>query len=139
MGNNQTVQKINFEDIQLACKKPEVYLLINTLTDLNQECLILNSVSASREEQVINTYLANNKNIRLIIYGMNSNDDSIYTKYAQLLKLGFHFVYVYPGGLFEWLMLQDIYGYEEFPTTRKELDFLRFKPSSKLNMYLLEN
>ena len=25
-----------------------------------------------------------------------------------------------------WLLLQDIYGYELFPTTTKQLDFLKF-------------
>jgi len=31
--------------------------------------------------------------------------------------------------LFEWLLLQDIYGYDEFPTTIKVLDILKYKPS----------
>jgi hypothetical protein len=43
------------------------------------------------------------------------------------------------GGLFEWLMLQDIYGYDEFPTTKKELDFLKYKAPSRLNISLIEN
>jgi hypothetical protein len=43
------------------------------------------------------------------------------------------------GGLFEWLMLQDIYGKELFPTTKKELDLLKFKPPPILNICLLEN
>jgi hypothetical protein len=47
-------------------------------------------------------------------------------------------VYVYTGGLFEWLMLQDIYGEKEFPTSKKELDILKYKPQKKLNVHLLE-
>ena len=47
-------------------------------------------------------------------------------------------MFVYTGGLFEWLMLQDIYGETEFPTSKKELDILRFKPPNKLNVKLLE-
>jgi hypothetical protein len=35
-------------------------------------------------------------------------------------------------------MLQDIYGDKEFPTSKKELDILRFKPQKKLNIPLLE-
>ena len=31
-------------------------------------------------------------------------------KYEQLIKLGFRNVYIYPGGMFEWLCLQDIYS-----------------------------
>jgi len=35
-------------------------------------------------------------------------------------------------------MLQDIYGHDDFPTTKKELDILRFKPKKILNVQLLE-
>jgi hypothetical protein len=35
-------------------------------------------------------------------------------------------------------MLQDIYGESEFPTTKKELDILRYKPNKILNVALLE-
>ena len=73
----------------------------------------------------------------IIIYGKNSNDESIYVKYNQINKLG-GLAYIYVGGLFEWLMLQDIYGDNEFPTTKKELDILKFKPNKSLNVHLLE-
>ena len=69
-----------------------------------------------------------NKQIRIIIYGKNVNDISIYKKYTQLVELGFENVYVYPGGMFEWLLLQDIYGDDLFKTTAKELDILKYKP-----------
>jgi hypothetical protein len=39
---------------------------------------------------------------------------------------------------FEWLLLQDIYGDKEFPTTFKQLDLLKFKPIKKLNICLLD-
>jgi len=35
-------------------------------------------------------------------------------------------------------MLQDIYGSVEFPTTKKELDILKYKPQKVLNVQLLE-
>jgi hypothetical protein len=35
---------------------------------------------------------------------------------------------MYTGGLFEWMLLQDIYGDAEFPTTSRELDVLKFRP-----------
>lgn len=72
------------------------------------------------------------KTIKIVIYGKNANDDKIYTKYQQLLNLGFYQIYVYTGGIFEWLLLQDIYGPNEFPTTKKELDLLKFKPKKLL-------
>jgi hypothetical protein len=42
-------------------------------------------------------------------------------------------LYVYIGGLFEWLLLQDIYGDEEFPTTAKIIDILKYKGTSHIS------
>jgi Rhodanese-like domain len=140
MGNTQSTQKVNFEDIQTAIKNPNSYLLINTLPNSVQTCLIKNTVLAEREEELINQHLKNyNKNLKIILYGKNTNDPSVLKKYSQLTSLGFTNVYIYQGGLFEWLLLQDIYGTAEFPTTSKELDILKYKPTSILNIYLLEN
>ena len=139
MGNAQSMQKINFEDVQLAYKNPEIYLLINTLSQSEQKCLILNTININQEEALINKYIQGDKNVRIVIYGRNSNDDNIYNKYKQLIGLGFMNIFVYLGGLFEWLMLQDIYGYDDFPTTKKQLDFLKYKPHQKLNVALLGN
>jgi hypothetical protein len=72
---------------------------------------------------LINNLLKNsNKSVKIIVYGKNCNDEKIYVKYNQLNSLGFYNVYIYTGGLFEWLLLQDIYGATEFPTTKKELE-----------------
>ena len=139
MGNTQSIRKINFEDIQIVIKNPDIYLLINTLSESEQYCLIKNTVNISDEEMLINKYLHSPTGIRIIVYGKNSNDEKIYKKYQQLLSLGFCHVFIYMGGLFEWLLLQDIYGTEEFPTTSKQLDVLKYKPVSMLNRILLEN
>jgi hypothetical protein len=138
MGNTQTMKKINFEDMQTAIKNPEIYLIINTLPSAEQQCLIVNTVSVNDEEIIINKFLKENKNIIIIVYGKNCNDDSTNKKYQQLLSLGFYNIFVYTGGLFEWLLLQDIYGKELFPTTKKELDILKYKPNQMLNIALLE-
>uniref|UniRef100_A0A6C0DH08 Rhodanese domain-containing protein n=1 Tax=viral metagenome TaxID=1070528 RepID=A0A6C0DH08_9ZZZZ len=139
MGNSQSIQKINFEDMQNVIKNPEIYLLINTLPESEQNCLIPNTIAPVQEETMINTFLQKRiKEIRIVIYGRNSNDDKIYEKYNQLLKLGFYNIFLYTGGLFEWLMLQDIYGFNEFPTTSKQLDFLKYKPKQVLNVGLLK-
>jgi hypothetical protein len=137
MGNNQP-SKINYEDMQTAIKNPEVYLIINTLLKTEQQCLIINTVPDTNEEEIINRYLKENKNIRIIIYGKNCNDENVNKKYQQLYSLGFYNIYLYLGGMFEWLMLQDIYGKDLFPTTRKELDLLKYKPNQILNIRLLE-
>jgi hypothetical protein len=140
MGNTQSSSiKINYEDIQYVIKNQEGHLLINTLSNSEQNCLITNTININNEENIINTYLKRgSKGIKIIIYGKNSNDEKIYNKYNQLTSLGFNNVYIYTGGLFEWLMLQDIYGETEFPTTKKELDILKFKPNKVLNIPLLE-
>ncbi len=125
--------------MQTAYKNPEIYLLMNTLPLSEQLCLISNTLTPQKEETLMNHYLNSNKNIRIIIYGRNSNDETIYKKYNQLLSLGFTNVYIYLGGLFEWLMLQDIYGFDDFPTTSRQLDILKYKPNQKLNISYIEN
>jgi hypothetical protein len=102
-------------------------------------CLIPNTIDISSEESTINNLVSQNNSREIIIYGRNSNDMTIYDKYEQLTKLGFRNIYVYPGGIFEWLCLQDIYSDELFPTTKKELDILKYKPNSKLNKFYITN
>ncbi len=138
MGNIQSMKKINYEDMQTVIKNPEIYLIINTLSQSEQQCLIVNTTDATKEEAIINKYMNENKSIRIIIYGKNCNDETIDKKYQQLQSLGFSHIYVYSGGMFEWLMLQDIYGKELFPTTKREFDLLKYKPSQLLNISLLE-
>jgi hypothetical protein len=53
------------------------------------------------------------------------------------MGLGFYNVYLYPGGLFEWLCLQDIYSSENFTTTNIELDILKYTPLSNIQTQLL--
>ena len=139
MGNKMSIRKVGFEDIQYVIKhKKRNYILINTLTITEQNCLIPGTIAIKDEEAIINKHL--NKNIHIIIYGKNANDESIFKKYEQLLTLGCSSVFVYTGGLFEWLLLQDIYGKDEFPTTSDELDILKYRAESVLqNRLLLEN
>ena len=139
MGNSQSSQKINYEDVQYVIKNSELHILINTLNEIEQVCLIPNTVNINKEVELINQFIKmGNKQVKIIIYGRNCNDEKIYTKYSQLNSLGFYNIYIYPGGLFEWLMLQDIYGEKEFPTTKKELDILKYKPNKVLNIHRLE-
>jgi hypothetical protein len=139
MGNSQSIQKINYEDVQFVTKNREVHLLINALNENEQDCLIPNTININKEVELINNFIkTGNKQVKIIIYGRNCNDEKLYTKYNQLNSLGFYNVYIYTGGLFEWLMLQDIYGTTEFPTTKKELDILKYKPNKVLNVQLLE-
>jgi hypothetical protein len=127
MGNSLSFQRINFENIQNMNKQNTI--LINTMLSNEQDCLILNTINSTQEEITINTMLkCKQKSIRIFIYGKNANDESVYKKYNQLAQLGFCNIYIYSGGLFEWLLLQDIYGDTEFKTTSKQLDILKYKP-----------
>ena len=134
-SQSSVVNKIGFDDVREIVKSDK-YILINTLPSSEQQCLIRGTISCSDEENIINSHL--NKNLGIVIYGKNSNENKVYEKYGQLIDLGFTKIYIYVGGLFEWLLLQDIYGEDEFPTTSKELDILKFRPKSVLgNNYLL--
>lgn len=149
MGSNHSTNKINYEDMQYAALKKSVYkstdydkkyIIINTMDKNCQSCLIQNTIPIQEEEEIINGILKNtsSNNNTIIVYGMNSNDESIHTKYDQLVKLGIKNVFIYTGGMFEWLLLQDIYGRDLFPTTSRELDLLKYKPRKQLNILYID-
>ena len=129
MGISQSINRINFEKTQniINISTNSNYIIINTLNKNKQNCLIKNTILADNEESTINYYLKHNKNINILIYGENCCDKKLIDKFNQLKQLGFKNLYVYIGGLFEWLLLQDIYGENEFPTTEKSLDILKYK------------
>ncbi len=131
MGNVH-IKKVGFEDIQQFTQDDGI--IINTLRENDQHVLIQKTVSAEHEIMMVKKAIKHNK--KIIIYGYNNNDESIFKKYKQILDLGHKNVYVYIGGLFEWLLLNDIYGNELFPVTNKTNDFLIYRPKTT---YLLEN
>lgn len=128
------VPKVSYEDIQMVVYRnthvPHTTLLINTLPPSLQHCLIRTTVDIGYEEQIVNTMFHQNRNIMIIVYGKNSNDITILHKYEQLVKLGFTNVHIYTGGIFEWMLLYEIYGKELFKITRYEIDILRYRPKS---------
>jgi len=128
MGN-QLTKKVSFQDIQYA-QTNERTIIINTLPEQEQSILIYKTTPITSEISQVENAIKLKNNI--IIYGKNSNDETIYVKYNQISKLG-GLAYIYVGGLFEWLLLQDIYGPELFKTTNKTLDILKFKPNNILN------
>tara|TARA_B100000900_G_scaffold416164_1_gene449638 strand:+ start:1693 stop:2112 length:420 start_codon:yes stop_codon:yes gene_type:complete len=126
---------ISFEDLQNITKYNSTkYIIINTLLANEQDCLITNTITSNSEETVINNLISQYEyyDKTIIIYGKNCNDINAETKYTQIKSLGFKHVYIYKGGIFEWLLLQDIYGKELFPTTINILDILRYKPNNIL-------
>jgi hypothetical protein len=139
MGNTASIKKVNCEDMQKACKNTNHYIIINTLESNMQNCLIANTTKIENEEALINSIIKKSRSSSIIIYGRNCNDEKVYKKYEQLIKLGFINVFIYVGGMFEWLLLQDIYGSELFPTTSKELDILKYKSSQIFDVKYIQN
>ena len=90
MGNTKPKSnKISFEDIQWILDRDDSkYLLINTLSKNDQKCLIKKTIPIEKEVEIINSFLKN-KEINILIYGRNTNDTTVYTKYNQLIQLGF--------------------------------------------------
>jgi hypothetical protein len=130
MGNIP-IQRINFEDIQFAQKNDS--LIINTLPSNEQGLLISKTIPWEKEIKAVEAAIQKKESI--FIYGRHCNDETIYLKYEQIRKLGGK-VYLYAGGLFEWLLLQDIYGNEYFQTTSytKPMDLIKYKPNNILNI-----
>lgn len=129
MGNNNSlnsIKKINFEHMQRVINDNE-NIIINTLDDNEQDCLIEGTTNSQSEVTLINKCLNTMKTQHIIVYGKNNNDEKIFIKHKQLINLGFTNISIYIGGLFEWMLLQEVYGELAFPTTSSELDILRYK------------
>ena len=135
MGSGQSIKKINFEDMQYCIKNKERFIIINTLPETEQSCLIEMTILASEEVTIINEQI-NNPTKNIIIYGRNCNDEKVEEKYKQIKGLGLYNLYIYTGGLFEWLCLQDIYGDDEFLTTGR-VELLDYKPKKQIISTLL--
>jgi len=129
MGNSP-LQRISFEDVQYAQEHNR--LMISTLPLTAQDMLIFKTTSCHHEINAVEHAIQTKEPI--LIYGKHCNDETIYTKYNQIKKLGGN-VYLYTGGLFEWLLLQDIYGETLFKTSTcvKTLDLIKYKPNNVLN------
>ena len=130
MGASQSWKRLSYEDMQgiIDSKEKDECIVINTMPLTDQSCLIPKTVAATEETKLLNKCLAERrKHVRIVIYGRNCNDETVLNKHDQIVALGFTDVSVYLGGMFEWLLLQDVYGAEMFPTVGREPDLLRFK------------
>ena len=126
-----TIFHLNEQSEQTDLNSILLYKISNPITK--------NTIQIYKEEQFINSIIKKTRNKNIIVYGKNCNDDKTYKKYEQLVGLGFTNVYIYVGGMFEWLLLQDIYGNELFPTTSKEMDILKYKSHRIFDVKYIEN
>ena len=129
-----TFNKVGFDDVFFALNQSldSKIIIINTLPCTEQNYLIKNTIPFATEEKVINESMQLYQQKIIIIYGKNTLDSTIETKYNQLLQLGYLRcnLFIYYGGIFEWALLQDTYGDTNFPTTSQIIDYLVFKPES---------
>jgi hypothetical protein len=129
-----SIKKVDYEDIIHAIRNPTAFLIINTLPIEEQSVLIKGTLPYTDEESTINGIIANYTmdQISIIVYGKNANDENAEKKCRQIQTLGFN-VFLYSGGLFEWLLLQDIFGEVNFPTIGKTDNFLKYKAPSTIS------
>ena len=129
MGAGPSAERITFEELQ-RLQQGSGALIISTLPITEQKCLIARTLLPAAEERTLNDCLKRGESSRVIVvYGRNATDMSVEKKHKQLSGLGFSQVRLYVGGLFEWALLQDIYGAKLFPTTSVCSDPLLFKGS----------
>ena len=102
-------------------------VLLNTMPIDRQYCLIKGTIKANLEEEYMNKLLKTNKNKEIILYGLHHTDLSVIKKYNQLKKLGFKNVHIYFGGMYEWLLLQEVFGTINFEVDGIIKDIVEYK------------
>jgi hypothetical protein len=134
MGQTQTSIYVNFEEVQDMINTSTNVCLVNTLEAAMQSCLIVGTIHASNEDDIINELIKTNIHQLIIVYGLNDLDSTVKQKYDKLINCGFKNVKIYLGGLFEWLLLQEAFGFNLFQTTIKssDVDLLAFKPKKQI-------
>ena len=141
MGNSESsIKKVNFDDIINISKDSKELtknnnILIHVMEKEDQELLIKNTLSIDEEIEIINSILSFRKmDVIIVIYGKNTDDVSkVIRRYRQLCDMGFSNVHVYFGGLFEWLLLQEIYGNDDMKTNIVcNRNILDYKPARGL-------
>jgi len=135
MGNaDSQIRTANFDNI-----KEKTHILIHVMDETDQSVLIKGTLTIEKEITILNSLLSASKQreTNIIIYGKNTDDfHKVMRRYKQLCDLGFN-AFVYIGGLFEWLLLQEIYGSSEFPIDLLQnhagfLDILKFAPRNAI-------
>lgn len=131
MNIRSNIRRIGFEFLKLKLQNKQNMVIIHTLKNDEQLCLIHDTLRAEFEETKINECLMDYLfDTEIVVYGKHSADESAEQKCKQFIQLGFKNVNWYVGGLFEWLLLQELYGKEEFPTTGICRDLLMYRATS---------
>ena len=126
MGNKPFTMTKDNHIVGYETVKLNNYVLITTLNE--NDCFIKKTLNPNEEVEFINNCISRNNQENIIIYGKNYLDRSVYTQYDKLNSLGFDNIFIYPGGIFEWLLLQDTFGEDMFETNIIEKDILKYRP-----------
>ena len=125
MGIMYSLPSYNYHELNNRIKYD--IILINTLPIKRQDCLIKGTLNASVEVEVMNKLIKTNKNKEIVIYGIHHTDLSVIKKYNQLKKLGLTNIHIYFGGMYEWLLLQEVFGTINFQTDGTIKDIVDYK------------
>ena len=131
MGNVQSLAKVSYECAKEIALNNGKGILVCTLKEDKERFGILRTIPIDKEEDYINRMIQKRQyDIVIVLYGENMYDPTVITKYNQLKNIGFVNCHIYFGGLFEWYLLQDVYGSEMFPTKNSPINgCLHFKPN----------
>lgn len=115
MGTTQSSPNFaNYGMMQNAINTGKTIIHIMDVAD--ELILIKGTLKAHQEVDQINNWLSNNTfHNDIYIYGYSNADfNKLLQRQKQLHGLGFKHVYIYFGGMFEWLLLRDVFGETEF-------------------------
>lgn len=113
MGISVSLEKLSACDVKfIQQERNSDFFIITTMRDNGNGKLplIKGTLTPYAEEMEINRLINDKKNTKgIIIYGKNCQDTSVIDKYKQLMQLGLTNTFIYFGGIFEWLLLNDKY------------------------------
>ncbi len=119
MGATQSKQSdyVNCSFVHNAVLSSNPTILIHAMKIEDEHILIHKTLTATEEVDKINLLISeHNFEQNIIIYGYSHMDlQALLLKKQKLHAYGFDNVFIYLGGMFEWLLLRDVYGEIEFP------------------------
>ena len=86
MGNSQSTQKINYEDVQYVIKNAEAHILINTLNENEQECLLPNTIGIHKEADLINNLINQDIKDEITKIASSTTESKTLVKIQAILK-----------------------------------------------------
>jgi hypothetical protein len=91
-------------------------LIISTTITERGSPYIAGTVSRFAELITIDSLKRSNRfDVPILVYGHNMFDTTVKTQSTILMNNGFTKVFVYVGGMFEWMLLHKLYGNTAFP------------------------